>query len=155
MLIFLSALAALVVALPVVWLLGIIDSRPIPPNAVLRTHLQLTLPATIAVAISAWCHTRDDKFVERQSFGLSMGIAWWSFPAFAAIFALFYCLETMISADQVAGLFAELAAVPAMAFFLILLSSLVLFIPRLIVECLVVRLVRSRWMRAALSGVDP
>ncbi len=153
-LILLSAIAAIVVTAPIVWLLGVTDSEPTSPIVELRAHLHLTVPAMSAVAMSAWWHTRGTRLVDCEDFPLSSSIAWWSFPIFAAVLIVVFVLDGMIFADRVAGLASDLAAISASVFLFVMLASLVLFFPALFLEYAVVRLVRSKRMRAVLSGVE-
>ncbi|MBP6751260.1 MAG: hypothetical protein KA144_16625, partial [Xanthomonadaceae bacterium] len=85
---------------------------------------------------------------------LSSRIACWSFPIFGAISVLVIGIERAVLTDRVAGLVGELAMMSIAMFVMIMLASLVLFIPALLVEYTVVRLVRSDRMRAVLSGVE-
>ncbi|MCC7249697.1 MAG: hypothetical protein IT473_13830 [Lysobacter sp.] len=154
MLVLLSALAAAVIAVPMGWISSVLDSEGASSNADWYVHLHITLPAIVAVALSAWWHSRGRRIVECPDGTLSSRIAWWSFPIFAAILAVEYCLERAVTAERVAGLAGDLILSATAIFVLVMLASLILFLPALFVEYTVVRLVRSKRMRAVLSGVE-
>lgn len=155
-LILLSAIAAIVVAAPFGWFYGVLsyDSESTSPNDTWIGHALITLPAMIAVAASAWWHSRGPRIVDCPDGTLSSRIAWWSFPIFATIVAVEYCLERAITAERIAGLAGDLILSATAIFVLVMLASLILFLPALFVEYTVVRLVRSDRARTLLSGVE-
>ncbi|MBP6748791.1 MAG: hypothetical protein KA144_04050, partial [Xanthomonadaceae bacterium] len=59
-----SALAAVIVAAPMVWLLGVTDSEGSSSLVEWKMHLRMTLPAMIAVALSAWWHSRGRRIAD-------------------------------------------------------------------------------------------
>ncbi len=150
-----SALAALVVVMPLLWLLNTADSERAPASAEWIAHLRLALPAMIAVGLSAWWHSRENRAVDSEELTLSSRITWWSFPIFAMILIVIIGLEEAIFVERVAGLAGDLAMMSMVLFVGVMLASIVLFLPALFVEYIVVRLVRSNPVRTLLSGVDP
>lgn len=154
MLILGSALAALLFAGTVAWLFLAPGSEEVVSATAWIPLLRLALPAILAAALSAAWHSRGGRAVDCEDLTLASRIVWWSFPLFATILVGVFVLDGMIFADRVAGLASDLAMMSAAVFFIVMLASLVLFIPAFFVEYAVVRLVRSDRMRALLSGAD-
>lgn len=149
-----SALAALLFAGTVAWLFLAPGSEEAVSATAWIPLLRLALPAILAAALSAAWHSRGGRAVDCEDVTLASRIVWWSFPLFATILVGVFVLDGMIFADRVAGLASDLAMMSAAVFVIVMLASLVLFIPAFFVEYAVVRLVRSDRMRALLSGVD-
>ncbi|TXI49700.1 MAG: hypothetical protein E6Q50_07545 [Lysobacter sp.] len=149
-----SALAALLFAGTVAWLFLAPGSEEVVSATAWIPLLRLALPAILAAALSAAWHSRGGRAVDCEDLTLASRIVWWSFPLFATILVGVFVLDGMIFADRVAGLASDLAMMSAAVFFIVMLASLVLFIPAFFVEYAVVRLVRSDRMRALLSGAD-
>lgn len=155
-LILLSAIAAIVVAAPFGWFYGVLsyDSESTSPNDMWIGHALITLPAMIAVAASAWWHSRGPQIVDFPDGTLSSRVAGWSFPIFALIVTFILGIRRAIFVDRIEGIFGDLAFMSMAIMIAVLIAFIILFLPALFVEYTVVRLVRSKRMRAVLSGVE-
>lgn len=155
-LILLSVIAAILVAAPFGWFYGVLsyDSESTSPNDTWIGHALITLPAMIAVAASAWWHSRGTRIVDCPDGTLSSLIAGWSFPVFAAIVIFILGIQRAIFVDRIDGIFGDLAMISMAIMFAVLVASIFLYLPALFTEYAVVRLVRSDRVRALLSGVD-
>jgi hypothetical protein len=153
-LVLVSTFAAAAVAAPLAWLFVELDSKPVETFDALRIQLRLVMPAMIAVAVSAWWHSRGPRVLDCPDGTLSARIAWWSFPAFGVLIVLQQCLGSAIFAERSEGFASHLMMSSMAIFLIIMLSSIVLFLPAFFAEYLVIRFVRSPRVRAALSGVD-
>jgi hypothetical protein len=150
-----STLAAMVVAGASAWLIGSFDSEPDLQDPEWIVHLRITLPAMVAVALSAGWHTRGNRAIDCPDGTLSARIAWWSFPIFGVLIALMQSIETFAFADGTEGHSANMMMGMTGIFVIAMLASIFLFIPAFFAELAVVRLVRAAWLRAVMSGVVP
>ena len=98
-----STLAAMIVSGVLAWLMRAFDSEPALQGAVWIVHFWITLPAMIAVALSAVWHTRGTRTADCPDTTLSARIAWWSFPVFGMLLALMQFIEAVVLADATEG----------------------------------------------------
>jgi hypothetical protein len=150
-----STLAAMIVSGALAWFMRSFDSEPALQGAVWIIHFRITLPAMIAVALSAVWHTRGTCAADCPEATLSARIAWWSFPVFGVLLALMQFIEMVVLADATEGYVGSIMISMAAIFVITMIASIFLFIPAFFVELVVVRFSRASWLRALMSGVAP